>query len=310
MRLFRLAVASACALASSATAQAPATGPLVLLLPASTRATGMGNAWVAGRDETSVFYNPAQINPTTGFGGRVVRYGSGNVLGTLANATTINWLTLGWGVQVVEFKAQAAASYPYAPSDLVRDGTRDAQSLVVGVGGNFLIKKFRAGVGLKYAEDRADAVPNTIAASPLSYYAPSIRKGVLLGDVGVSHSLFSGTAALAVQNIGDDSRVKLPIQTTLGWARQLQTQQVDFAFATQVSLRRDWVGAGGGVEAGWGWIEGWSAAVRAGVHRTETAAQKPLAMGATLNADHLSIDYALELFDGSRFAHHVSLRWR
>jgi hypothetical protein len=311
MRTFLLAVASACALASSATAQAPATGPLVLLLPASTRAAGMGNAWVAGRDETSVFYNPAQINPTTGFGGRVVRYGSNGTLGTLANATTINWLTLGWGVQVVDFKALSLAPYPYAPSEVMReDGTRDAQSLVVGVGGNFLIKKFRAGVGLKYAEDRVDAAINPIAAAPLSYSAPAIHKGVLLGDVGVSHSLFSGTAALAVQNIGDDSRVKLPIQTTLGWARQLQTQQVDFAFATQVSVRRDWIGAGGGVEAAWGWIEGWSAAVRAGVHRTETAAQKPIAMGATLNADHLSIDYALELFDGSRFAHHVSLRWR
>ena len=310
MRHFLLAVASACALASSATAQAPATGPLVLLLPSNTRATGMGNAWVAGRDETSVFYNPAQINPTTGFGGRVVRYGSDALLGTLANAVTINWLTLGWGVQLVEFKALANSAYPYTPSELTQDGTRDAQSLVVGAGGNFLIKKFRVGVGMKYAEDRVEAAINPIAAAPLSYIAPAIRKGVLLGDLGVSHALLSGTAAFAVQNIGDDSRVTLPIQTTLGWARQMQAQQLDLAFAAQLSARRDWVGGGGGVEMGWGWIEGWSAAVRAGAHRTETAAQKPVAMGATLNADHLSLDYALEFFEGSRYAHHISLRWR
>ncbi|MDB4892861.1 MAG: hypothetical protein JWL61_4716, partial [Gemmatimonadetes bacterium] len=290
MRILLIALASACTLASSAMAQAPATGPLVLLLPASTRATGMGNTWVAGRDETSVFYNPAQINPTTGFGGRVVRYGDDALLGTLANAMTINWLTLGWGVQVVEFKASGFSSYPYDPSEVTRSGgTREAQSLEVVAGGNFLIKKFRTGIGLKYAEDRADAAINPLSSATLSYMAPAIHRGVVLGDVGVSHALLSGTAALAVQNIGDDSRVKLTIQTTLVWARQMQAQQLDLAFATQVSLRRDWLGAGGGVEAGWGWIEGWSAAVRAGAHRTETAAQKPIAMGATLNADHLSL---------------------
>ena len=64
------------------------------------------------------------------------------------------------------------------------------------------------------------------------------------------------------------------------------------------------------MEIGYGWIEGWSAAVRAGVRRTETAAQRPVSAGGTLNADHLAIDYALELFEGSRYAHHVSLRWR
>lgn len=270
----------------------------------------MGNAWVAGRDETSVFYNPAQINPTTGFGGRVVRYGSNGTLGTLASAVTINWLTLGWGVQAVEFKARTDASYPFVPNDVVQRGTRDVQSLEVAAGGSFLVKKFRAGVGLKYAEDRADAVQNPVAAAPLSYYAPSIRKGVLLGDVGVSHSLLSGTAALAVQNIGDDSRIAVPIQTTLGWARQMQAQQLDLAFAAQVFARRDWIGAGGGIEAGYGWIEGWSAALRAGVRRPETAAQKPVGVGATLNADHISLDYALEFFDGSRFANHLSIRWR
>jgi hypothetical protein len=310
LRILLIAVAAACALAPTAIAQAPATGPLVLLLPASTRAAGMGNAWVAGRDETSVFYNPAQINPTTGFGGRVVRYGSGGTLGTLANALTINWLTLGWGVQVIDFKANATSPYPYAPTEMAKRGTRDAQSLEVAAGGNFLIKKFRAGIGLKYAEDRVEAAINPIAGAPLSYIAPAIRKGAVLGDVGVSHSLLSGTAALAVQNIGDDRGVKLPIQTTLGWMRQMQAQQLDLAFATQVSLRRDWLGAGGGIEAGYGWIEGWSAALRAGAHRPETAAQKPIAMGATLNADHLSLDYALEFFEGSRYAHHLSLRWR
>ncbi|MEP6729124.1 MAG: hypothetical protein ABJE10_00735 [bacterium] len=304
MRTFLLIAASACAFASSATAQAPASGPLALLLPASTRAAGLGNVGVVARDESSVFYNPAQINPTTGFGGTFVRYGSSGSMGTLASAVTVNWLTLGWGVQVLEFKAPSSASYPFMPADVVQRGTRDAQSLVAAAGANFLFKGFRAGVGAKYAEDRVDEAGESSTASP------AIQKRVLLGDLGVSHPFKSGTAALAVQNLGDGSRLPLPIQTTLGWGRQMQASQLDLAFATQVSMRRNWFGAGGGIEAGYGWIEGWSAALRAGAHRPETAAQRPVSIGGTLNADHVVLDYALEFFEGSRYAHHISFRWR
>jgi hypothetical protein len=263
----------------------------------------MGNAWVAGRDESSVFYNPAQIAPTTGFGGTFARYGSNGTSGTLANAVTINWLTLGWGVQVVELKARADATYPFTPADLVQPGTRDAQSLVATAGANFLVKKFRAGVGVKYAEDRVDGIAGSTPSPP-------VLNGLLLADVGVSHSLLSGTVALAAQNLGDASRLTLPRQTTLGWARQMQARQVDLAFAAQVSERNRWIGGGGGVEVGYGWIDGWSAALRAGARRTETAAQRPVALGGTLNADHLSLDYALELFEHSSYAHHISIRWR
>ena len=302
MHLRSTFLALAVATALPAHAQAPAAGPLVLLLPATARATAMGNAWVAGRDESSVFSNPAQINPTPGFGGTFARYGSGGTSAMIASATVVNWLTLGWGVEVVDFKARTDATYPFTPGDLARRGSRDAQSLMANVGGSFLVKKFRVGLGAKYAEDRVDAIP--------SIGAPSILKGLLLGDVGIAHSLLSGTAALAVQNIGDDSRLPLPIQTTLGWARQMQAQQLDLAFAAQVSERNQWIGGGGGVEVGYGWIEGWSGALRAGLRRPETSAQRPVSLGAGLSADHLGVDYALELFEGNRYAHHFSLRWR
>lgn len=302
MHLRSTILALVIAIAGTARAQAPAAGPLVLLLPGTARATAMGNAWVAGRDESSAFSNPAQINPTPGFGGTFARYGAGGTSAMIANATVVNWLTLGWGIEVVDFKARTDATYPFAPGDLARRGSRDAQSLLANVGGSFLVKKFRVGIGAKYAEDRVDGVP--------SIAAPPILKGLLLGDVGVAHALLSGTAALAVQNIGDDSRLALPIQTTLGWARQMQAQQLDLAFAAQVSERNRWIGGGGGVEVGYGWIEGWSGALRAGLRRPETSAQRPVSVGAGLNADHFGLDYALEFFEGNRYAHHFSLRWR
>jgi len=41
-------------------AQTPA-GPLLLLVPATPRTAALGNAWVAGRDQDVLFYNPAQL---------------------------------------------------------------------------------------------------------------------------------------------------------------------------------------------------------------------------------------------------------
>ena len=45
---------------ASASAQS-STGPLLLLMPATPRTAALGNAWVAGRDQEVLFYNPAQL---------------------------------------------------------------------------------------------------------------------------------------------------------------------------------------------------------------------------------------------------------
>ncbi|MEP6618762.1 MAG: hypothetical protein ABJE47_05590 [bacterium] len=302
MRTTFLIAVGVCAVASSARAQAPAAGPLALLLPASARATALGNAWVAARDESAIFYNPAQLVPTNGIGGSFARYGANGSSGALTSAVTIGTLTYGWGVQVVDFTASTAAAYPFMPADLIQRGSRNALSLVAAAGANYVFKGFRTGASLKYAEDRVDASP--------SAGQPAILHGLLLGDFGASHPLWSGTAALSVQNVGDHSNVRLPLQTSLGWTRQKQVGDFDVGLVTQVSERNKWLGAAGGVEAGYGWIEGWSFVARAGAHRPESQAQRPLTLGGGLNADRLVLDYALEFFEHERYAHHISIRWR
>jgi hypothetical protein len=288
---------------ASAQGSAPPAGPLVLLLPTSTRATGFGNAWVAGRDDYSVFYNPAQITQTNGIGGSFTRYGFNGTLGALTGGVTVGPLTYGWGVSLVEFKARSTSAYPFAPVELTSNGTRDALSVAAVAGANYTYKGFRLGVGTTYAEDR-------VAADPASAKA-AIHGTFLLGDVGLSHPLWGGTAALAAENIGDRSRTRTsPTQTALGWNRQMQAGEFDLGFATQLSVRNRWLGAAGGAEIGYGWIEGWSAVIRAGAHRTETSAQRPVSFGGTLNADRLAFDYAVEFFEGNRQAHHLSVRWR
>jgi hypothetical protein len=284
-------------------AQAPAAGPLVLLLPASTRATGLGNAWVAGRDEYALFYNPAQIASTSGIFMSVTRYGAGGTSGALTSGASVGSLTFAWGAQLLEFKAKAPATYPFQPGDLAERGERDALSLVAGVGANYVFKGFRTGLGIKYAEDRVEGIIGSSAYQPLKY-------ALGMADVGVSHSLLSGTVAATVQNIGDGGHLRLPTRTTVGWSRQKSTDQFDFAVGGQLSVRNGWVGGGGGVEASYGWIEGWSASIRAGARRMETAAQRPVSFGGTLNGDRLSMDYAIEFFEHQHYAHHLSLRWR
>jgi hypothetical protein len=133
---------------------------------------------------------------------------------------------------------------------------------------------------------------------------------VLLADVGATHALLGGTAELAVQNIGDRSGYPVPTTAKLGWTRSLNTDQFDFVFAGDLAERQSWLGGGGGAEIGWGWIEGWSAALRAGARRPESSGQHPLTIGGTLNADRLTLDYAIEIFDGNRYAHHLAIRWR
>jgi hypothetical protein len=302
----------ACLLALHAGAQAPDTGPLVLLVPASTRATALGNAWVAGRDEDVVFYNPAQlIGARPGFNASVARHGSASTLGAIASVYAAGpmTMTLGWGVQFVEFRARPEDAYPYAPAILARPGgTSDALSMLAVGGGAVVYKGFRIGVAGKYASDR-------VAAASSGGGPAWARHDAFLGDVGLAHNLWTGVAGLSVQNIGRGweegaRRIDVPLQTSLGWSALRQVGQLDLGLSGQVTARRGWISPGAGIEVGYGWIEGYSLALRAGARRTETSAERPVAVGASFNADRLTMEYALQFFDGGRTANRMTIRWR
>ena len=303
----------ACVLSLRALAQAPETGPLVLLLPASTRAMAVGNAWVAGRDEDVIFYNPAQlIGARPGVHLSLARYGSASTLGAMAGVYAAGplSLTLGWGVQILDFATRPGEAYPFVPAILGTRGTREALSMLATVGGAVTWKNFRGGIAVKYAADRVGTP--SISAGGVS----SSRYETFLSDFGLSHNLLRGVAALAVQNVGrgwveGSRRIQVPLQTSLGWTSNAwQPGPFDLAVAAQVTARRGWIAPGGGVELGWGWIEGYSVALRAGVRRPETGSERPFTAGATFNADRFSLDYALQLFDGGRNAHRVTFHWR
>ena len=305
-----LAFAIGALVTSSAFAQAPPTGPLVLHVPASARTAALGNAWVAGRDQDVVFHNPAQLIGTRpGFDLSVTRLGSASTMTSVGSVFAAGrWsLIFGWGAQLLGFNADAATSYPYPPDILQAEGSRSGNSALVTVGAAVLVKKFRIGVAGKYASD--------LGASSAALLPVRANQTVLLADVGVARNLFGGAAALAVQNIGKHSHdnggyLPIPRQIALGWSTARGAGPFDLGIFTQVTGRKGWVAPAAGVEVGYSWIEGYAVVLRAGGRRPETSAEKPMALGAALTVDRLTVEYAVRFFDAGRSANGVTLRWR
>ncbi|MCC7195688.1 MAG: hypothetical protein IT356_09055 [Gemmatimonadaceae bacterium] len=297
---------------ASREARAQDAGPLALLLPKGARAASMGNAWVAGRDEYAIFHNPAQVSASSGFGLTAALFAVDARAVSLASASAVGPVTLGWGVQFVDFSMpRTNTAYPFKPDALTERGDASLFSLVAVAAGQSTYKDFRIGVAAKYAED---AAPRETSASGL--LVTPARGSAFLADAGVSHALWTGTAGLAVQNIAHPYRLgadrfAVPTQAVLGWAAQKPLGPLDVALATQLIARRGgWLGAGGGIEVGWSWIEGYNIAGRVGARRTESPGERPVGLGFGFTADRLNVDYGVNLFEGNTAAHYVTVRWR
>src|SRR5207244_2745472 len=90
-------------------------------------------------------------------------------------------LTFGWGVQFVDFHADAATAYPYRSDVLLERGTKNGSSALLAVGGAIVYKTFRIGASAKYAGDDVAA---------LTGGAPAVHAHALLADLGVARTLF------------------------------------------------------------------------------------------------------------------------
>lgn len=312
----RMRISGHCALLllalAAPAARAQQAGPLALLLPTAARPAAMGNAWVAGRDEYAAFSNPAQISATNGFGVTLATYGGDGRGFAAASAAAMGPITLGWGVHIVDFAApRTATAYPLAPASLTTSGDAAQLSLVALVGGQMTVKRFRIGVAGKYAED----VIGTESSGSSLLVLPT-RGAAWLADIGASHALWTGTAGLSLQNIGQPyvmraRQVSVPTQLAIGWTAQKSWGPLDYGFATQVTARRNgWVGTAAGLEASWSWIEGFRVEARAGARRTETADEKPVGAGLSFTADRLTLDYGAAFYTDNRMAHRLTVRWR
>lgn len=270
----------------------------------------MGNAWVAGRDEYGLFHNPAlAATSSMPVGVTLAQYGDRAFAFATASGATVGSVNIGWGVHAAHFSVSPTRAYPYRITDLVGRGDADVSSLVGVLAANMTKKGIRWGVGAKYAHD--------MAPSPVS---GSVRHARVLADVGATRPLFTGTLGLAVQNLGTPytrstatgtQSVSVPAQVALGWTASKSWGEFDYGFATQVLARRHgFVAPGGGVDVGYSWIEGYAVNARVGARRPDTKDERPVSVGAALNADRLNVEYALGFVAGNQHIHRVTLRWR
>lgn len=301
--LFTLAIIAMLA-ADPAWAQSLRNGPIVLELPASTRALALGGAFVlAGNDPDAIFYNPALLQQTGGAGIAVQRYGSASTLGTLSMGRDWSAGGLAIGVQVLAYRASAFDPTIVSSDEamLLQPGLIGGSDLVASLAYARTIKGIHAGVSTKIIEQRLGAARDATAAL----------------DLGLAKDIGDVTIGLAVQNLGpgldiDVSSLPLPQRITLG--ASLQSQQVgplDLVVTAAVSRRRDaQIVPASGVEISYWPIRGRTFIGRVGIRRVPNGGASAISFGAAFTGDAITVEYAFQEFDGSGAAHRVGLRWR
>jgi hypothetical protein len=287
------------AAAAQGSDDAPLPGPVVLLLPPSARTAALGQAWVAGRDHDVIFYNPAQLvgNSTGGIDLSLIRYGPSSTLKSIASTYAGGrWsFTLGWGVQLVDFD-RGSSSYPRDVSVLLADAPSTGTSSLLAVGGAVVVKGFRAGASGKYVSEPG--------------------RHALLADVGVARNQLGGVLAFSLQNLGggsaddDEADADVPTQYSYGYSVTRPVKAIDLGLFAQMTHRSGWASPAGGLEIGYSWIEGYTVALRAGIRRPERDVQRPMTLGAAVTGDRLTLEYAVQFFEGGRTANGVTIRWR
>jgi len=304
-RLWLLPILPLCAAApvTGATAQARETAPLVLELPASTRAAGLGNAFVlAGADNDAIFYNPGLLDTARGLGASIALYGRA-ALFTLSAAAEWWRGGVGLGVQSLSFSADApdAGAHALGEAGLSARGSTNASETVLSAGYARVLFGFRSGIVAKLAEQRL----------------PGERDVTVAADLGIARRFGIVTLGFAAQNLGRQPELEgrdadLPVTLSLGAATQTSTVgPLDVTLAAAASLRgEERVGASAGIELAYWPVSGRTFIARIGFRHVDDDGAKPLTLGAGFAGDRVLLDYAVQDFEDGEAVHRVGIRWR
>lgn len=296
-RAFRSLVAAWLA-AGGVAAQAPA--PLILELPASTEAMGLGNVFpVSGRDADGLFYNPATLDRASGVGVAVQRFGSRSTI--LTGSGALPWLGGGIGVGVQALAYDAGEGGVPTENDLVSDGDVAVSEMAASVGYAREVSGLRLGMAGKVLEQRIGrANASTVAI-----------------DLGVTADVAFLTLGLAVQNLGPDlglGEVELELPDRIALAGSFEPEPLgplDVRAAAAVSRRGDGeIIPAGGVDIRYWPVQGRTFIVRIGARRVPDSPADPLAFGLAFWGDAIAVEYAFQSYTGTEDAHRIGLRWR
>jgi hypothetical protein len=292
--------AALAALPTRSAAQAP--GPVVLTLPASTRAAAMGDAFgISLVDSDAVFYNAAFNDRLRGAGASYGMYGEGSLY-TLSAGT--DWLggAIGFGIQSLGYNADPAFGSEVTAAALFGERGPEISERVIALVYGRRVKGLRLAATAKHFEQRV----------------PGERNAFLLGDLATSFTYRFLSVGAAAQNLGAldyevvADTVDVPLRGLLNLAtvRSYPVGPLDIAASAAVSWVKDEdVRPALGVELAYWPVTGRTFFARAGVRRPEEGAQ-PFTLGAGFQGDKIVLDYALEPFEEGNWAHRFGVKWR
>lgn len=277
--------------------------PIVLELPASTRALALGGAYaVADPGPDAIFYNPALLTSPRGVGVAVQRWGGGATLGSFAAAMEMEPGGLGVGVRLLDYRATASSRVRLAAGRreaLFEEGPIPGSELVASVGYARPVWGVRVGaagklVAVGFDRERADA---------------------FAVDVGAATRVGPALVSLAVQDLavglGDEPlRRGLHPRVTLGASHSSEVVgPLDVTSAVMITATEggDVVPAGGLEVAYWPEL-GKTFVARLGVRRPDAGAG-PLTLGGAFIGDRFAAEYAYERLEGGAGAHRFGVRW-
>jgi len=283
-------------------------GPLLLELPASTRAMALGNAFqLAYRDSDAIFYNAGRIGRAEGLVGSVQRFSERGTHLTLSAGQS--WFGGGVALGIQTLTYEATPNGPTGVLDLPADeaSLRDAgdsgiAETVISGGYGRTVLGLEMGVVGKYVEQRIDGR----------------KASSLAADLGVAASAGPLTLGLSAQNLGPGLSfrgrdIPLPTRFTLGASSEsAMVGPLDLAATTALSYRLDGdLVPSVGLEVAYWPINGRTFIGRVGYrHRPDEYSAWPVTFGGAFMGDDIILEYAFQGFDEGDPSHRFSIGWR
>jgi hypothetical protein len=281
-------------------------GPVLLQLPASTRALSMGDAFAVGStDSDALFYNAAFSDRLRGASIAMQRWSDRATLYTMSAA--IDWWSgaIAVGVRALDYGGGATATPSRGPvTDEGALFTPRAESIserAASVAYSRRVKGVRGALTAHVVEQRTNVEQNAFVAGDVAagYEMSWLALGLAARNIGTSYELD-----------GRDIDMPLTIQLSAAGLRSWSVLGLDVVPAFGVAYEVDGdVVPGGGVEISYWPVQGRTFSLRIGA-RSAPADMRPFTAGAGFTGDRLILDYAIVPMENDRFVHRFGIRWR
>jgi len=278
--------------------------PRVFELPASTRAMGLGDAYMmnAGHAD-AIFYHPALLTGASGFGIEMQRWGDDASSVAMSAATQWVGAGIGIGLTMLQYGAPAGGTFaaPQGQDHLFTQGPVAVSERAIVLGYAREILGLDIGVNGKIVEERIGTA----------------RDAAGLFDVGAAGAVGPVRIGLTVRDIGEDPLVADPDATpriVLGagsYGRQVGIFDLGASAAATWSDERTTVS--GGVEVGYWPVRGRTFVARIGFQKPDEGSDmSPVSLGFSFWGDDVTAEWAFRPYGGdeSGGTHRFALRWR